>query len=62
MSPIVNHFVAILPLGITIGGRFLGFKNKFTSKFGHHATIVGHEKHLWSHQEAPLVFQGSWHH
>jgi hypothetical protein len=39
MSPIVNHLVPILPLGITIGGRFLGFKNKFTSKFGHHTLL-----------------------
>jgi len=59
MSSIVNHLVAILPLGITIGRQFLGLKNKFTSKFDHHTTIVVHEKHLWNHPKAPLVFGGS---
>jgi hypothetical protein len=38
-----------------MGGLFI-FKNRFTFKFYHHTVVVGHGKHLWSHQGTPLVF------
>ncbi len=29
---------------------------------GDHTIVVGHRGHLWSHQGAPTIFKGDWHH